>query len=808
MKIILAIDDQQDNLTTIQTVIRSHIPNCRVLTSRSGKEGIKLAQQEQPDTILLDIIMPQMDGYETCKNLKENKLTKHIPVVMVTAIRTDSESRVKGLNNGADAFLSKPIDPIELSAQVGVMLRIKEAEDKLREDKDLLEDKIIEKTTELKESEEKYKALYDNAPLSYQSLNNNGNFLDVNPTWLATLGYEKNEVIGKCFSELLHPDWKSHFDENFAAFKERGYASDVQYKIKHKEGHFLDISFEGCAGYDINGNFKHSYCTFQDITKRKKTEEALTESQRQLKLIIDKIPGMLAYLNSDEKYLYVNKAYADTYKLSQEKFPGKKLKEIIPSDIYNNAKDKIKLVLSGKEIIYENKVAIDTAERKNWLVKYIPHFDNKGKVIAYLTIVDDITDRKRAEEDLTKALNKAQESDRLKSAFLANMSHEIRTPMNGILGFAGLLKEHNLTNEKQQEYIDIIENSGDRMLNLINDLIDISRLEADQMAVTISETNINKKLEDLYTFFKHEVEQKGIQLSYNINLINEKATIQTDNDKLYAILTNLIKNAIKYTDKGSIEFGYTSACSATSTSACSATSTSAKSVTTHSVNEPIELKFYVKDTGIGIPKDRHKAVFDRFVQADIEDIEVREGAGLGLSISKAYVEMLGGRIWLESEQGKGSQLYFTIPYSKKSPKLKRTKLSNDTQEKTDNQKNLNILIAEDDEMANIFLTEILSDKSEKILYAKTGKETVELFKENKDIDLILMDIKMPDMNGYDATRMIRKFNTDVIIIAQTGYAISGDREKALEAGCDEYISKPIDRGELMEKINRLMSGGE
>ena len=171
MNIILAIDDQQDNLTTIQAVIKSHIPNCRVLTAQSGKEGIELAQQKQPDTILLDIIMPQMDGYETCKKLKENELTKHIPVVLVTAIRTDTESRVKGLNIGADAFLSKPIDPIELSAQVRVMLRIKEAEDMLRADKEVLEEKILERTYELKESEEKYKALYNNAPLSYQSLN-------------------------------------------------------------------------------------------------------------------------------------------------------------------------------------------------------------------------------------------------------------------------------------------------------------------------------------------------------------------------------------------------------------------------------------------------------------------------------------------------------------------------------------------------------------------------------------------------------------------------------------------------------------
>jgi len=257
----------------------------------------------------------------------------------------------------------------------------------------------------------------------------------------------------------------------------------------------------------------------------------------------------------------------------------------------------------------------------------------------------EIEQREQAEQELIKALVHAEESDRLKSAFLTNMSHEIRTPMNGILGFAELLKEPDLTGKQQQEYIEIIEKSGARLLNIIKDIIDISKIESGQMIVSVSETNVNQQMEFIYKFFENEVDHKELHLTLIKPLSTSEAIIRTDREKLYSILTNLIKNAIKYTSKGSIEFGYRS------------TSSSSELA-----SEPVELlQFFVKDTGIGIPKDRQEAIFERFMQADIVDKMARQGAGLGLAISKAYVEMLGGKIWVESEEGQGSTFYFTIP---------------------------------------------------------------------------------------------------------------------------------------------------
>jgi signal transduction histidine kinase/CheY-like chemotaxis protein len=406
--------------------------------------------------------------------------------------------------------------------------------------------------------------------------------------------------------------------------------------------------------------------------------------------------------------------------------------------------------------------------------------NENGDITHYLGYIVDITEHKQVEEELIKAKERAEESDRLKTAFLHNISHEIRSPMNGILGFTNLLLEPGLTGEEQHEYIDIIKNSGDRMLNTINDLMDISLIESGQVKVAASDINVNEQIEYLYTFFKPEAEKKGIQLSFKNLLPPREANIKTDPEKIYAILINLIKNAIKFTNDGSIEFGYNK----------------------KTDSESAELEFFVKDTGIGIPKNWQQAIFDRFVQADLSLSKKYEGSGLGLSISKAYIEMLGGKIWVESIEGEGSVFYFTIPYStSKSETTKNNEAELDTKSEHEVKK-LKILIAEDEEFADLYLTKLLKDYYKKAFHAKTGIEAVDISRNNPDIDLILMDIKMPEMNGYEATRKIREFNKNVIIIAQTAYALTGNRDKAIKAGCNDYIPKPIEKDKLKKIIEK------
>lgn len=377
---------------------------------------------------------------------------------------------------------------------------------------------------------------------------------------------------------------------------------------------------------------------------------------------------------------------------------------------------------------------------------------------------------KEAISELQKAKIKAEESDQLKSAFLANMSHEIRTPMNGIMGFAELLKEADLSSEEQKNYIEIIEKSGTRLLNIINDIVDISKIEAGQMNAVFSATNIDELLQYIHTFFKPETQEKGVLLVLKTPSDGEETIIRTDREKLYAILINLVKNAIKFTIKGIIEFGYT--------------------------EKDDHIEFFVKDTGIGIPKDRQNAIFERFIQADFNDKMARQGAGLGLSIAKAYVELLGGKIRVESEPEKGSMFYFTIPSKVKLEENYCTENIMPVNQFDCEIPKLKILIAEDDKISRLLILQVLKPFGKEIIIAKTGIEAVKISRNNPDIDLVLMDMQMPQMNGYEATKEIRKFNKKVIIVAQTAFALEGDKEKSIKAGCDGYISKPIKKEEL------------
>ncbi|MBN1926562.1 MAG: response regulator [Prolixibacteraceae bacterium] len=404
---------------------------------------------------------------------------------------------------------------------------------------------------------------------------------------------------------------------------------------------------------------------------------------------------------------------------------------------------------------------------------------SRNKEICLLTLID-ITKRKVTENLLIEAKERAEESDRLKSAFLANMSHEIRTPMNGILGFAELLKEPKLNGEKQKKYIGIIEKSGALMLNTINNLIDISRIEAHLMKVEMRNSNINEQIEYIHTFFEPEANAKKIDLSFINSLPSHEAIIKTDREKVYAILTNLVKNAIKYSNKGSITFGY--------------------------VKKGNELEFFVRDTGIGIPKDRQEVIFERFIQADNDNIKTVQGAGLGLAITKAFLEMLEGKIWVESEEGIGSTFYFTLPYNvdPEVKKLAEIVVSNvgPLNQVNPITPNLKILIAEDDEISGKLISIYLEEFCNVVFKATTGNDAVEICRTNPDLDLILMDIQMPGLNGYESTMQIRQFNKDVIIIAQTAFSLKGDQEKAITCGCNDYISKPINKAKLHSLIQK------
>jgi len=462
--------------------------------------------------------------------------------------------------------------------------------------------------------------------------------IGVNQAGLIAFGKPREEVLGKKCYHLAHntdapiPECPCHI-----ALNEKR-SSITEYTLDNKT-----YELSAWPILDEKNEIKAFTHIVKDITKRKQTETALLQAKKDWEDVFDSVTDAITIHDSEYNIIRSNKAGQALLKLPEME---KQINMKCFSFFHGTNAPPVncpscncwKSGLPGVFELFEPNL------NREIEIRAIPIIDSSNKIAGLIHIVRDISERKLNEKELIKAKERAEESDRLKSAFLANMSHEIRTPMNGILGFAGLLKEPGLTGEEQQAYINIIEKSGARMLNIINDIVSISKIESGTMNIKVSDVNINEQIEFVYLQMSLGAEEKKLNLTFHKSLTDKDSIVRTDKDKIDEILTNLVSNAIKYTDKGSISFGYI-------------VKTDPLAV------EPTVLEFYIKDTGIGIPEDKKTAIFERFIQADISDPMARHGAGLGLSISKAYVEMLGGKIWVESEVGEGSTFYFTLPFS-------------------------------------------------------------------------------------------------------------------------------------------------
>jgi len=678
---------------------------------------------------------------------------------------------------------------------------------------------IHENITDRKHAETLFTDIIEKNPMSIQIVDTDGFTLHGNPTYIKLFGalpppsfsifddlQSKSPELEKLIrlaksGEVVHlPD--VYFNAHDAVPE----APDIPLWIRA-----LIFPLNDSKGKPDRFVFMHENITDRKIAEQElvKAKQIAVENEIKYRQIFDNTFDIMSIFEVTEDHRFK----VITFNAAEEKLIGplenyqnRFVDEFFPPDLYKEIIPHYERCIAlGKHIDFEGDISIKNINR-TFHNQLIPLKNENNRVYRIIVISRDITENKILQSqlieqneklkllniDLIHAKDKAEESDRLKTAFLANMSHEIRTPMNGILGFSELLKTPGLTGNQQEEYIGIIEKSGKRMLNIINDIIDISKIEAGLMKIDSKETNINEQVEFIFTFFKPEVEAKGLKFSYNCGLPAKNAWLKTDREKLYSILTNLVKNAIKYTPSGSIDLGY----DLISNSQADNTPLQTPMGTTQTKM----LQFYVKDTGIGIPADRQQAIFDRFVQADIDDKNALQGAGLGLSITKAYVEMLGGTIRVESNEDHGSTFYFTLPYvaaTEEPMEGTHDSMADITKLQTEK---LKILIAEDDGASEVLLSIHIKDFSSEILKAQTGFEAVDLCRSHPDIDLILMDIQMPDLNGYEATKLIRQFNKDVIIIAQTAFGLHGDKEKALEAGCNDYIPKPIDAQVLKELL--------
>ena len=646
-----------------------------------------------------------------------------------------------------------------------------------------------------KEHTESWQNVNSDALLSYISdvvgiIDSKGIVRYKSPNITALFGWKPEELIGKPAWENVHPD---DFDRVRAIFEQFWQTHNTEGKLKFryrsKDRTYSLIELTATNLID-NPNINGILINYHDVTELQEAEEKLRRSEERFKALHNASFGGIA-IHDKGMILDCNKGLVDKSGYSMDELIGMNGLELIAEDCREFV---MKKIIAGYDKPYQT-----TGLRKNGEEyplrlegRNVPYRDSQVRVVEFR----DITDTKRVEleiqqknqelattlerikkinSELEKAKERAEESDRLKTAFLSNLSHEIRTPMNGILGFADLLSSEDLEAEDQQSYVSIIQQSGERMLSLINDLIDISHIETGQIKISKKEVNINQLLTRVFAFFKPLAEQSGLEFTLEKGLQEKDSFLLTDPTRVEQVLTNLLGNAIKFTKQGEISFGYK--------------------------QTQNQLRFWIKDTGRGIPPDMTEAVFERFRQVDDSTYREEEGSGLGLAISKSIVELLGGEIGVISEIGSGSEFYFTLPMDL----LANPSLGIQPQPKKDGLDELKILIAEDDDISFLFLKNLFSGEKFEVVRAHNGKEAVESFQRHTDTDVVLMDLKMPIMNGLEATRRIRALDNQIPIIAQTAYVSDQDREKAKEAGCNETVSKPIKKELLMSALTRSLA---
>lgn len=542
----------------------------------------------------------------------------------------------------------------------------------------------------------------------------------------------------------------------------------------------IDLMKEGAVDYVLKDRprrlpsaIKRAVEEAKEKAARRQAEIELQESERNYRTLADSGQALIWTSGTDKLRNYFNRVWIEFTGRTLEQETGNGwLENIHPDDLQRCWETYVGASDRREKFSMEYRLKRHDGKYQWIMDDSCPRYDSKGEFAGYIGHCLDITERKQAEQELIKAKEKAEESDRLKTAFLHNISHEIRTPMNAIVGFSDFLCDPDLSFADQELFSGIIKQSSEQLLSIISDIISIATIEAGQEKISEKEVDINSTLRLLHQQFQVKAKHQNVFLGLLPLLPDHEVKIVTDETKLVQVITNLIVNALKFTKQGYVNFGYR--------------------------ERGLELVFLVEDTGIGIPSNMHEVIFDRFHQIECNDTRKFGGSGLGLSISKAYVELLGGRIWLNSELNKGSTFYFTIPFRRvnKNPLPENQSLNDGVLTKT-------LLVAEDEDANFFLLKRFLSDQNFNILRAINGVEAIETCK-SRHVDMILMDIKMPVMDGYEATSKIREFMPDLPIIAQTAYTSDSDRNKAMACGCTDFISKPLTRDILISKTKKQL----
>jgi PAS domain S-box-containing protein len=599
--------------------------------------------------------------------------------------------------------------------------------------------------------------------------------VEVNDRVLEVYKYTRKELIGMHARTLRDEKEAPQLEARVKILNDIGYSRyETIHKIKDGSTFPIEISarkveIEGATYYQVIG---------RDISERRISEIQKENSNSLLLATLESTADGILVVDPSGKIVQFNTKFTEMWKIPEVILNSREDEKAL-SYVRDQLKDPASFLNNVKHLYSQpDAVSFDVLEFADGRLfeRYSQPQKIGDEIIGRVWSFRDVTLRKIAEDQLVSAKEKAEESDRLKTAFLHNISHEIRTPMNAIVGFTTLLDDSDLQPDTRKQYIDIIFQSSNQLLSIITDIVDISNIETGQTKVSIVRVNINSVIRNLFDQFKLRAEQQGIAISYHLSLKDEEAIIETDNTKLIQIMSNLLNNSLKFTKSGKIDFGY------------------------HIKNGSVE--FHVSDTGIGIPKDKISKIFERFYQVESSISRQFGGTGLGLSICQAYASLLDGIITVESKLGVGSTFYLTLPFNTFIEDVQKVDYK-------DNKSNLffmdkTLLVAEDDDINFLVIKKSLEPNGFKLIRVENGKEAVDICRTNKSIDLVLLDLKMPVMDGLEAMKLIKEFRPDMIFVALSAYAFDSDRRNALDQGCSDYISKPFAKKELLEVLGKYL----